>query len=128
MLLGLLLTLANHLTKFYYPTHCAIMAIKHQKKEAVVAILKYFILLFVMMCFEYLISLITSSEVVSFMTLGIYYLLVKSDFDYSVLVFNLLCPREQPKVEKFGKVMQKYQNLLNDFLNNNVGEKLQSLK
>lgn len=81
------------------------MAIKLDKKEKIMAILKYYIILFVLIGFEYLIAFITSSELVSILMIGIYFMLVRSDFDYSVLIFNLFYPSDTGKFEKVEKLL-----------------------
>lgn len=114
MILGILLNLATWTIKFFYPLHFSIIAIKEEKDDKLMAVLKYFFLMTFVMVFEYIFFKITSSDLISLLFLGIYFGLVKSNFDYSVLLFNIIFLNSKSNYEKIGSVLKDGQNKLNN--------------
>lgn len=116
MLFGFLLTLGIWVLKFLYPVHFSIMMIKEEKEEKLFAVLKYYFLMAIVLLLEILVYKVTSSDFIKLLFLFTYFLLIKSDFDFSVLIFNILFLNKKDDVLKIGSFLKDSQNKLNSLL------------
>lgn len=127
MIFSLIIYLTNVFVKILYPLHYGVMAVKDEKEEKLVALLKYFFLFPFVYFFEFLLSKISSADFITWFTTAIYSFLIHSDFDYSILLFNLIFLKQKEGYEKFGSRVEALQNRINNLLSSNIGEYLNKI-